>query len=458
VKPVMDWVKSNVAVVVLSAVIILVLPLAFVGSTYWSGKIKKSRQNAVTQANNDLNALRVTYTLNSPLPGGAPITKSADVPNSELTKFFKEKKQAQEQQVGQVVTIAEEINRKKPLMEGFFPDAAGPDKRLEMAYLVVGGRGNPSVYEKLLKSINAGGPADPNSLAQSITELKQQMLDKVRSESGREQMSQEEQEETAKQLAGHRLAAYREHASEISVYATADCLPGEVPQALPSEPPPIEQCFRWQWDYWVIEDLLRAVEAANTSDGRRQSVLNAPIKRVERITLSPMGWSQGDPNVQAQGGPAGPASITGRQSGGGGGLYDIRNAELTLVVASERLPEVMNAISRTNFMTVTGMSISSVDDWTELEDGYYYGTDHVVRVRIPVETVWLRSWTVPLMPQRIKEIVTNTAPVEAAPAAEQPMTPRASATPPPASKPSGKKKKEKSTKRPGTSKGGGGDF
>ena len=43
-KPVMDWIKANLAIVILSAVILLVIPTAFVGSTYWNNRIQKKRE------------------------------------------------------------------------------------------------------------------------------------------------------------------------------------------------------------------------------------------------------------------------------------------------------------------------------------------------------------------------------------------------------------------------------
>ena len=113
-KPVLNWMKANLAIVVLSAVIILILPLAFVGSSYWNGRIRKARTDEATKAINDLNALKVNYTLASPVPGGTPITVDADAPHPELTKFFREKKVELDKQVGQIVTIAEEVNKRKP--------------------------------------------------------------------------------------------------------------------------------------------------------------------------------------------------------------------------------------------------------------------------------------------------------------------------------------------------------
>ncbi len=462
-KPVLAWMKANTAIVILTLVIILILPLAFIGSAYWNGKIKKSRQDAATSALNNLNGLRVSYSLPPATPGGAPVTVEADAPNEQLTRYFREKKTELEKQIGQVVNIAEEANKKEPLVEGVFPSPANQIKTLEMANVMIGAQGRPSAYEVLLKKIGAGGPADHTQLATSLSEIRQMAMEKVRSDTGREQLSAEEQDALVKELVGRRLGAYKQHANTISVYATPDVLPPDVPRVMPDQQPDVNTCFKWQWDYWAIEDMINAVAAANTRNGRRTNVPDSVVKRIERITLIPFSFTPpSDPSAFGGGGamPSTPPSITGRQSGGGNGLYDLRAGELTLIVASARIPELMDAIARTNLMTVTGLAIEDIDEWADLEEGYYYGTEHVVRVRIPVEMVLLRSWTVALMPQQIRDVITNAAPAAdpnmgmvGAVSAEVPSAPVV--TPAPAK---GGKAKKKSTKRPQPKDSGGDPF
>ena len=72
-------------------------------------------------------------------------------------------------------------------------------------------------------------------------------------------------------------------------------------------------------------------------------------------------------------------------------------------VSCQDLPTFIDAIGKVNFMTVLDLDLQSVDIWEELQQGYYYGEDHVVRVSMTIETVWLRSWVAPLMPDPVKE-------------------------------------------------------
>jgi hypothetical protein len=204
----------------------------------------------------------------------------------------------------------------------------------------------------------------------------------------------------------------------------------------------------------VIEYLLKAVDTANRSGERRTGVPDSVVKRIESISLSPLDVP--DPNAASSGAPSAPTSITGRQSGGGNGLYDIRNAKMSVIVSSAKLPQFFDAISRTNFMSVTGLYVEDVDEWAELENGYYYGSEHVVRAVVDIETVWLRSWMSPLMPPDIRNLLVGaqgmdlaaTVPAPAPEAAVMPTKPSAG----------GSTKKGKSTRRPGATKSGDGGF
>ena len=92
-------------------------------------------------------------------------------------------------------------------------------------------------------------------------------------------------------------------------------------------------------------------------------------------------------------------SHTGRRSNH---LYDVRHARLTVDVESRRLPELINALSRTNFMAVLMVTITDVDEHEMLRQGYLYGRTDVVQAELLIETIWMRSWTTELMPQEIR--------------------------------------------------------
>jgi hypothetical protein len=107
-------------------------------------------------------------------------------------------------------------------------------------------------------------------------------------------------------------------------------------------------------------------------------------------------------------------SVTGRAAGQGNTVYDVRRVRMTVVVSSARLQEFLEAIARTNFMTVIDLDLADVDAWSDLKKGYFYGSEHVVKATIGIETVWLRSWMSHFMPSRMKQALN----VPEAPAAD----------------------------------------
>lgn len=93
-------------------------------------------------------------------------------------------------------------------------------------------------------------------------------------------------------------------------------------------------------------------------------------------------------------------SISGRYTRTG--LYDMRTVSVTLIVDSRRLPEMFDAFHSTDFMSVVGFRTQPLDVSIDLSQGFYYGSDPVIEVELTIETLWLRDWTVQLMPPPVR--------------------------------------------------------
>ena len=94
-------------------------------------------------------------------------------------------------------------------------------------------------------------------------------------------------------------------------------------------------------------------------------------------------------------------SFTGRHDNP---LYDVRLVDLVIVVDSAKIPEVLDALARQNFMTVIApVEVRALDLFTAMRDGYYYGTAPVSELTLTVETIWLREWTAQFMPSELKQ-------------------------------------------------------
>jgi len=95
-------------------------------------------------------------------------------------------------------------------------------------------------------------------------------------------------------------------------------------------------------------------------------------------------------------------------------LYDVRHARLVAVVDYQKLPELFRALSRVNFMTVLNMQVTDVDEYDALAEGFVYGSSDAVEVDMVIETLWMREWTEPLMPDKTREYVGIDEPEEPA--------------------------------------------
>lgn len=471
-KNILAWVKSNVLVVVFSLLIIICLPAAFIGSSMWRDKIINERRADAEKKYGEVQALNVSYTLPSYEPGKEGVTVK-HAANTQLTTWFKTERDRLQQASATIVKRALDFNQGvgpdaaavgrspyRPLVDGLFPSAGNKSQEMaklnEMEEALLGKRNWPNPYTQLLESVRAGEPADPIRLAESLIDFSTRETEKITA--GKRSLTAEEQAELTKQLAERRLGEYQNAAKNISVYATMDSLPvNRGVSVIPVgriEPDLIEinQFFKYQWDYWVLSDFLAAVKLANTdSSGRSTNIEQSVVKRIDSIALfpanglgrrdssepmlDPMTGMPMDTSAAAPAGglaPINPAiSLTGRESTPANTMYDVRNIEVSVVASSARLSEFLDAITRTNFMTVLDMDLTAVDKIADLKLGYYYGTEHVVRATLTIETVWLRNWMQPLMPKDIQAALKvpgvegdPNAALGSAPSSETPMNSR----------------------------------
>jgi hypothetical protein len=189
--------------------------------------------------------------------------------------------------------------------------------------------------------------------------------------------------------------------------------------------------FNWQWQYWVVEDILGAIKKANE---KSPAVLQSPVKQVLGIMV------RGLPEAGEADSSAAPAAATGESGFGGfgeggmavaptvaegagagmgmpapagaaardysatftglvsGAQYDVIEVDVGLVVATASLPDVLDAISRHNFMTITNVRVEPMDAFAATANGFYFGSEPVCTVTMRLETVWLREWTKQFMP------------------------------------------------------------
>jgi hypothetical protein len=442
VSNILSWLKSNVLIVIFSVVMIVSIPVSFVLSGMWQESIRSARQKAADDEYKKIKAAEVNYTLPTYVAGQQPVSLKTP-PNAEVTAWFRANREELSTAAAEMAQRAEQFNEgvgpdatavlrtpHRPLVEGLFPRGANQEaeraKQYEMEEVLVAKRGRPNIYQQLLDSVRAGASADPVTINESIKDMLTRETEKITA--GKRGLTQEEQDVLLKQLSERRIAFYQAAARERGVFATMEVFPkapskgmNTIPfGAIPEESITTPDLFINQWDYWVLSDVFAAVRLANSTSGGG-GVENAVVKRIESIALfepeglyatedastAAMGFGMEPPSepVAAIPGmvPEDPkASITRRGMGKWNTVYDIRRVRMVAVVSSARLNDFLNAITRTNFMTVTSLNLTEVSVWDDLRDGYFYGTEHVVRATLEIESVWLRSWMLKYMPGPVR--------------------------------------------------------
>ena len=309
-------------------------------------------------------------------------------------------------------------------------------------------------YEQLLASVNAGSPPPAKEVEVSLQAARRRFLEQMMAKDESDELTEEETKQLKQQMTGERLEIYKDRAAEIGIYFGLEAIsPPEFDRA---RPPSITDLFSWQWRYWVVEELADVIRSVNST-----TELQNPIKRIDSIRLTGLmqllheagasggqggrgagrrggGGSPAPPSRFGGGAPSGPrgpaAGGRGRPGSGPAGgspggpalemasapsagatnfdvsvsgrisnqLYDVVLVELDMVVATASIPQVLDAFARQNFMTVLDLGLQPEDAFKAVKDGFYYGSENVSRLKLVVETVWLRSWTRQFMPDEVR--------------------------------------------------------
>lgn len=438
----LSWLKSNIVIVILAILTIVPLPVAWYIAGGMNSKLREERQNEATKALRDVEGATVTYTL--PVLGENEEEISDTGPaNSVKTAFYKAEREKREQMVAEVKERAVEFNAKNHgvLVPGLLPmpERGAPAQLLpfEMAKRVqaTGGDNATSAYDELFRQLRIRSPLDSEVLREQIAARKQALMTQIAPGISENDMEESARAQISQQLVEQRLGALETHARDTSFYADASVLPPSVPRTVPAVAPSVETCFNWQADYWLISDLFAAFVAANDQFDTRGvggNVIDGAVKRIESIAIdsfvtvtaptlsaAPVETREAGPhgsNIYAserssrsgsRRGAEGTAALSGEPFTGRrteqSDLYDVRYVKVTLIASYKKLPALINAISSENFMTVLDADIYAVDPWDLISQGYYFGTDHPVRVEMEIETLWLRSWTKAYMPPAVRE-------------------------------------------------------
>lgn len=427
-KKAMAFVKKRWPLIVSIVVILVALPTAWVMSNKLNTGLKQRQEIAAKGLLTRLDGLKVTYELPAAVSGMESVRESG-MPHPAMTEFFRQQQLSQNARLTEATAAIIAFNRKDRgvLVEGLFPKEPQDDSeaqllRLRMQDTLIPGNGR-SAYEKLLASINATTPPDPQGVLDQLNDTRSRLFEREQAQGGTT-AEPEEQAALTQELIAQRVSLYARPAQESSLYLSLAQFPEGSPfQVAPAFPrqalantPNLGTCFLWQLDYWLAQDLIGFLGEANSRGGSLMPIVEAPIKRVLRIEGQPLRLtrtsSQGRFDDALDSGPDPASQVferrfttspSGREANWLNELYDVRRVSLSLVVDSARIPRVIDAAANFNLITVVDLDILPVDVWGDLEQGYYYGPDHVVQLDIELELIYLRAWTAPLMPNIVRQ-------------------------------------------------------
>ena len=435
----LQWIKSNVVIVICLLVILL-----SIGSLFWptAGVAQSFREEIDRRAATKQEAqsyIDRSVSVPSPVPGQPPQSVRMTVNENdvaELQRIFGDMTQS----FGSLEQAVINFNRYGPnrtnphevLVDGLFPKPQTGAKLIDAR----------DAYKRklvaLYRTLNAGLPPTDADIQRLHTSIAATQAEFIGGNASNDPALLEKQAKQTVELLVNRARSIRIYCPPTVIDERQQFYPGVFDVgtwATEASRPTLLQVWEGQMNYWIQQDIIAAIRLANF-DPSVTSVLRLPVKRIIGITVDPKyigltprggeattgGMSYGSDygaeygaGYSAGGGadtgavpantstPAPPddlsqplkrdfrLSLTGRRSNS---LYDVRHATVILHVDSEQLPKLLNAFGQVNLMTPIIRRITRVDQAQQISQGFVYGNGiDVVEVELLVESLWLRDWT-----------------------------------------------------------------
>ncbi len=338
------------------------------------------------------------------------------------------------------------------------------DRYRDAMATLLGGPGPQEGFEEVtgirLPTLNAGLPLRDDQLQQQLAIIAQEAQ-----QSYGQNITEEDAKKVLEEQKLRLTTLLTDHAQTLHIYANPDIgRPGQLNAEFPlsvrpwiyaGTTPSDWQLWESQMELWVQQDIVEALRRANkidevisTDDDGNEvygNVLHGVAKRLLRCevvpgyvglhvtgevgTLNPgtddgrggrrntgftnnsrgnasvVGYPTPPSGAPTSEGAAVPANYffgpTGRASNH---VFDVRHVRLVLHADFEKLPDLYRAIASVNYMSVVDQRITGIDefDFGSLGGPYLYGNGDIVQVELIVESLWLRSWIAPLMPEEVR--------------------------------------------------------
>ena len=449
--PVIQWIKSHILIVICGVIIVAAPVTAYIISSGMNASLRDELQSSSSSLRK-LDGFQSTN-VSLEVPGGQSVSISA-VANPKLIEAYEKAVKNISGASDAVHAAGLRKNRNSAgrartaddLVKSGFPVPKSKKAYEELPFdfheaLV-------AAYAKLLDKVGAGSPPSRADVGQQLARNQMYFVSNKARKDNVSELDDSEVETMRSELTDARLNFYRSWVSGesgrpiVRFYADESAL--QMPAA-PTTMVPLATLFDWQWKFWITEDILLGLAAANGD----QSVITGPVKRVLSLAIEDLGvdidagGQQRSGGGMSGGGMAGASA--GRNKGGGRGrsgggsasaatlpahpgtaqidpskearidhtvsitgrasndVYDLRRVNCSLVMATTGIPTVIDALSRQNFMTVLDVRVRPASVFEAASEGFIYGLEPVSTVDLQIETIWMREWTADLMPPDLRE-------------------------------------------------------
>lgn len=428
---VMSWAKSNLVIVISIALALIAIPVLFYFGSSWNKSLQEQIRQDVSRSMSQLQGLQVTHEIPAMLPGQEAwfsTTPPSAAKTDRVAEILEELRAASER--GREAILDRNRRGKEPLIGGptreeqLFPEPSNPQTAVRLPTEFV--RRWPVALRELLSVAQAGDAPSQADVAARLESRRERLRNQLLTGRVVQELSGEEQAEIRETLGRERLEMYQQHASRLAFYAVPESFGAYaevVAAAAATTPVSVEQAFEWQWRLWIYQDIVDAIAIVNRDATRPFVALyESPVKRLVSVRVDTHGDSGsgggrggsrdlfgGDVGIDTGGSSAGySVAHTGRlawPNDPSNQLYDIRYVTLELVVDSNRLPQIIEAISSVNFMTVIGLDLRPFNPAADLANGFVYASagDATAVATIRLETIWLREWMKQYMPSSVRE-------------------------------------------------------
>jgi hypothetical protein len=431
----MDLLKKNIVTIVCGVIVLLAIVAIFypISGYYEELRQKAEARRGVYQALKGLTEKQRSLPIIElgTTSQAAPLTM---FPTPAVAEKGQRVVELVKSEAANMFDVAVKMNQRPPLVPGALPD--GPpiasinfrNKYLQRFDAITPEHRSQS----LVAHMNAGSPPSDTSIAEKRvvreTEIKSKIVLNQQGQAINATQVQQELDSVLPTLARNMQL---EAAKKCTVYIDPPQQGTAIAPALDPHPMLLQHggggggmgapeptiIFNAQVGLWIQEDVVLAIAAANKGAA---NVMESAVKRLVKIDLpdemfrplqaSPDGMmptANADPTQAMQ--PNYLLSPTGRVSNG---VYDVVPFTLKMDVDAERLPMVLQELSRNRFITVLSVNIATapVDKALLEAAGYLYGDKPAIQVELTCEALLLRKWTEPLMPKIVKQMLGITPP------------------------------------------------